>query len=83
MLSLFSLCYHYFLYVITIFSMLSLFYSSPPYSYTTSQRWKTMGYEEAFLRFLESIVDDMERKIKRQHERLEHDERYMKAVSLI
>ena len=39
-----------------------------------------MGYEETFLRFLESIVDDMERKIKRQHERLEHDERYMKAV---
>jgi len=48
-------------------------------TYTTSQRWKTMGYEDSFLRFLESIVDDMERKIKRQHERLEHDERYMKA----
>ena len=42
-----------------------------------------MGYETKFLRFLEGIVDDMERKIKKQHERLEHDERYMKAVSRI
>ena len=41
-----------------------------------------MGYESGFLRTLESVVDDMERKIKRQHDRLEHDERYMKAVSV-
>eukprot|EP00116_Pleurobrachia_bachei_P008180 sb/3468442/ len=46
--------------------------------YRTSQRYKTMGYEAMMLRFLEGIVEDMEKKIRKQHERLEHDERYMK-----
>ena len=41
-----------------------------------------MGYEAMMLRFLEGIVEDMEKKIRKQHERLEHDERYMKQVCI-
>jgi len=46
--------------------------------YRTSTKFKKVGYENAFIRTLENVVDDMERKIRRQHERLEHDEQYMR-----
>ena len=50
-------------------------------SYRNSSKFKKVGYENAFIRTLENVVDDMERKIRRQHERLEHDEQYMRKVS--
>jgi len=46
--------------------------------YRASTKFKKVGYENAFIRTLENVVDDMERKIRRQHERLEHDEQYMR-----
>lgn len=40
------------------------------YRYTKSARFKKMGYEEDFFRYLQSLVGDCERRIKRGHQRL-------------
>ena len=39
--------------------------------------WK-MGYEEEFLRFMEGIVGDMDKKIERGRDRLRQNEEYVK-----
>ena len=38
--------------------------------YTKSSRFSKMGYEEDFHRYLQSLVSDCERRIKRGHQRL-------------
>ncbi|XP_060068636.1 luc7-like protein 3 [Ylistrum balloti] len=38
--------------------------------YKTSSRVKTMGYEEEFERYLEGLIADVERRIRRGHQRL-------------
>jgi hypothetical protein len=39
--------------------------------------WK-MGYEEEFLRFMEGVVGDMDKKIERGRDRLRQNEEYVK-----
>ena len=40
------------------------------FSYAKSARFERMGYEDEFMRFLQSLLADVERRIKRGHARL-------------
>ncbi|XP_065839368.1 luc7-like protein 3 isoform X2 [Oscarella lobularis] len=44
--------------------------------YEQSEKKGKMGYEEDFLRYLESLVNDLDRKVKRGRERLKQSEEY-------
>ena len=41
------------------------------FRYSESTRYEKMGYEEDFMRFLQNLLSDVERRIKRGHARLQ------------
>ena len=52
------------------------------YRYKKSKRFGKMQYEEDFLRYLQSIMADVERRIRRGHQRLSLNAKTKENVSL-
>ena len=40
------------------------------YRYRKSNRFERMGYEENFMRYLQGLINDVEKRIRRGHQRL-------------